>query len=207
MFTGLVKETGVILSVISNTEGKKLLLRSRELIKSMEVNDSISINGVCQTVVRIKGEAFEVQCVHTTLKKTTLGRMRPGVRVNLELALRWRDRMGGHLMQGHINGIGTVSSIRKTGKNSLVKFDLSSELFEYVIEEGSIAIDGVSLTVAEVFQEKNSFEVSIIPHTLEKTTFSNLKRGDKVNIEVDIVAKYVKNFLVKGTFGKDEKYI
>lgn len=198
MFTGLIKEKGVVAQVIPNVEGKRLFIESKKLIGNMDVDDSICVNGVCQTVVGKRGNIFEVQCVHTTLEKTTLGKLKRGSRVNLETALRWSDPMGGHLVQGHVNGVGRIKSIKKMGKNHLITFSSPAHFFRYIIDEGSITVDGVSLTVAQADREKNLFSVSIIPHTLEMTTFFELKVGDEVNVEVDVIAKYIENFLLTG---------
>ena len=203
MFTGLIKEKAVVAQVISNTEGKRLFIESEKLIGSLDIDDSVCVNGVCQTIIGKKGGIFEVQCVHTSLKKTTLGNLKIGYKVNLETALRWSDPLGGHLVQGHVNGIGRIKNIKATGKSRLITFCVLSHIFRYIIDEGSIAINGVSLTVAETDRKRGVFSVSIIPHTLEVTTFIELKVGDEVNVEVDMIAKYVENFL---SAGKERDY-
>ena len=149
--------------------------------------------------MNVDRDIFAVQAVHTTLQKTTFGGFRMGTKVNLEAALAVGERMGGHFVQGHINGVGIVSSVNKMGDNRLVEFKVSSDILKYVVEEGSIAIDGVSLTVAELSRSKSLFKVSVIPHTLEKTTFIDLKVGSKTNIEVDIIAKYIEQLIPKGS--------
>jgi riboflavin synthase len=197
MFTGLIKEIGILKSVETNREGKLLGIKSKDLIKEIGIDDSVSINGACQTVVKIKGDIFYVQAVHVTLEKTTFGALRPSNQVNLELSLRPMDRLGGHFVSGHVNGVGQISKITSQGKNYLITVKYSKDLEKYIIPEGSIAIDGISLTVA--YQKRGELTVSIIPHTYEKTTLGSKKVGDKVNLEVDLLAKYLEKLLPKRT--------
>ncbi|MFI5391388.1 MAG: riboflavin synthase [Bacteriovoracales bacterium] len=197
MFTGLIKEIGILKSVETNPEGKLLGIKSKDLIKEIGIDDSVSINGACQTVVKIKGDIFYVQAVHVTLEKTTFGALRPSNQVNLELSLRPMDRLGGHFVSGHVNGVGQISKITSQGKNYLITVKYSKDLEKYIIPEGSIAIDGISLTVA--YQKRGELTVSIIPHTYEKTTLGSKKVGDKVNLEVDLLAKYLEKLLPKRT--------
>jgi riboflavin synthase len=197
MFTGLIKEIGILKSVETNPEGKLLGIKSKDLIKEIGIDDSVSINGACQTVVKIKGDIFYVQAVHVTLEKTTFGALRPSNQVNLELSLRPMDRLGGHFVSGHVNGVGQISKITSQGKNYLISVKYSKDLEKYIIPEGSIAIDGISLTVA--YQKRGELTVSIIPHTYEKTTLGSKKVGDKVNLEVDLLAKYLEKLLPKRT--------
>jgi riboflavin synthase len=197
MFTGLVKEIGEIKSVVTNPEGKLLGIKSRELIKEIAIDDSVCVNGACQTVVKVKGDIFYVQAVHVTLEKTTFGNLKPGNPVNLELSLRPMDRLGGHFVSGHVNGTGQITKVQSQGKNWLITVKYPKELEKYIIQEGSIAIEGVSLTVA--YLKKGEMTVSIIPHTYEKTTLGSKKVGDKVNLEVDLLAKYIEKLLPKRT--------
>lgn len=197
MFTGLIKEIGEIKSIVPNPEGKLLGIKSRELIKEMAIDDSVCVSGACQTVVKIKGDIFYVQAVHVTLEKTTFGSLRARNLVNLELSLRPTDRLGGHFVSGHVNGTGQISKVVSQGKNYLITVKYPKELEKYIIQEGSIAIDGISLTVA--YQKKGEMTVSIIPHTYEKTTLGSKKVGDKVNLEVDLLAKYLEKLLPKRT--------
>ena len=200
MFTGIVKDMGTVVAKIPNREGCLFTVSSPNLIDEIAVDDSVAINGVCQTVISKKKQSFNVQCVHVSLEKTSLGKLKAGDKVNLELALRMSDRLGGHVVQGHVNGTGSVKSIKRLGENRLIAFRVPKELFRYIIPEGSIAINGVSLTVAKVFSEFNVFEVSVIPHTLDVTTFGSLKVGSVVNIEIDMVAKYIENFVKRGMY-------
>ena len=197
MFTGLIKEIGEIKSVVTNPEGKLLGIKSRELIKEIAIDDSVSVNGACQTVVKVKGDIFYVQAVHVTLEKTTFGSLKPGNPVNLELSLRPMDRLGGHFVSGHVNGTGQITKVLSQGKNWLITVKYPKELEKYIIQEGSIAIEGISLTVA--YLKKGEMTVSIIPHTYEKTTLGSKKVGDKVNLEVDLLAKYIEKLLPKRT--------
>jgi riboflavin synthase len=197
MFTGLIKEIGEIKSVVTNPEGRLLGIKSRELIKEIAIDDSVSVNGACQTVVKVKGDIFYVQAVHVTLEKTTFGSLKPGSPVNLELSLRPMDRLGGHFVSGHVNGTGQITKVLSQGKNWLITVKYPKELEKYIIQEGSIAIEGISLTVA--YLKKGEMTVSIIPHTYEKTTLGSKKVGDKVNLEVDLLAKYIEKLLPKRT--------
>ena len=193
MFTGLIKDIGTIVSVKSNSEGKEFVIKAPNLHKDIQIDDSVSTNGVCLTATEIKGEMFKIQAVHVTLEKTNIGKLKQGDKVNLELALRPMDRLGGHFVQGHVNGVGAIKSVNQRGKNWEITIDAPKELFRYIISEGSIAVDGISLTVARL--REREFTVSIIPHTYENTILHTKKIGDSVNIEVDMMAKHLENFL------------
>lgn len=198
MFTGLIKELGEVQSIQRNSEGKIVTFKSNDLITDMDIDDSVSINGACQTVILKSATTFSVQAVHTTLEKTTLGFLKAGDLVNMELALRLTDRLGGHLVQGHVNGIGTIVDIKNHGDNYVMNFAVTPELMKYMVKEGSITLHGTSLTISDLWREKNMAQVSIIPHTWNHTLFHKLWIGDKLNIEVDILAKYVENLLFYG---------
>jgi riboflavin synthase len=198
MFTGLVKEVSRIVEVKNIASGKQLYIESKTLLHDIEVDDSVSINGACQTVVKKNDNGFFVESVKTTLEKSTLGSLRSGDKVNLELAMRLGDRLGGHLVQGHVNGIGQAVSIKTIGENYELSFSLPQGLLRYVVLEGSITLDGVSLTVSAMNRESAVTQVSVIPHTWKNTVFNSLKVGDRLNIEVDILAKYVESLLHKG---------
>jgi len=195
MFTGLVKDIGKVKSITPNKEGVELVVESKELISMIEIDDSVSINGACQTATKVTGNNFTVQTIHVSLEKTTLGSLKPGDSVNLELALRMSDRLGGHLVQGHVNDVASIVSIDSKGKNYNVKVKVNPSQMKYIVKEGSITIDGISLTVADTDFENSLFTVSIIPHTWENTILHNHKVGSKINIEVDILGKYVENLL------------
>ena len=193
MFTGLIQEVGTIHSVNQNDEGKEFYIKAPKLIKDIKIDDSIATNGCCLTATQIKGETFKVQAIHMTLEKTAIGNLKAGDKVNLELSLRPQDRLGGHFVQGHVNAMGQIKQIKKIGENWEIEVSFPHQLRKYMISEGSIALDGISLTIAKLSPE--SFTVAIIPHTLEKTTLGTKKVGDHLNLEVDMIAKYIENFL------------
>lgn len=193
MFTGLIKDIGIIKSIHSNAEGKEFIIQSKKLYSEIQIDDSVATNGVCLTATEIKGDTFKIQAVHVTLEKTNIGSLKVGDKVNLELALRPMDRLGGHFVQGHVNGVGKVKGINPRGNNYEITMQAPAHLFKYMIPEGSIAIDGISLTISKL--TSNDFSVSLIPHTFENTIFHTKKIGDSVNIEVDMMAKYLENFL------------
>jgi len=195
MFTGIVKEIGTVVEVTANAEGKLFTVSSKSLIELMSIDDSVSINGACQTVIEKKSNSFRFQSVHVTLEKTNLGQLKIGSPVNMELALRPMDFMGGHLVQGHVNCLGILRVVKNTGNNFVATFEVPLDQMKYIVKEGSITINGVSLTVAEINRAENRFSVSIIPHTWTQTTLANYKIGEALNIEVDIIAKYLENLI------------
>lgn len=194
MFTGLIKDIGTIKAITPNSTGKEFLIEAPEIYSMIQIDDSVATNGCCLTATEVQGKTFKVQAVHVTLEKTNLGKLCIGDKVNLELALRPIDRLGGHFVQGHINGVGRVQAILHRGNNWEFTINCPKELFKYMISEGSIAIDGISLTIARLTD--TSFTVSIIPHTYENTILHSKKVGDSVNIEVDMMAKYLENFMI-----------
>ncbi len=196
MFTGIIQEEGRIVAARRVGGGVHLTVSAPESCKELKVNESVSVNGVCQTVIGVEGATFTVEAVEETLRKTTLGDLLAGSVVNLELPLRLSDRLGGHLVQGHVDCVGTIGSLEKKESSWLMAVDFPKEFTKYVIPVGSIAVDGVSLTVARV--EGSRFVVSIIPHTLEKTTLSQAKAGRKVNLEFDLVGKYIEKLFEGG---------
>ena len=187
MFTGLVAATGKVSSAERGPDG--LILRvETPLAGELSSGDSIAVNGVCLTAVEIDERGFRADVMEETIGRSTLGLVRPSDHVNLELPLRVGDRLGGHIVQGHVDGMGMVDSIDDDGFSRRVRITTPPETLRYVVEKGSIAVDGVSLTVADV--DDFGFTVALIPETLERTTFANRKPGDVVNLEVDIMAKY-----------------
>tara|TARA_B100001971_G_scaffold215190_1_gene259636 strand:+ start:67718 stop:68347 length:630 start_codon:yes stop_codon:yes gene_type:complete len=193
MFTGLIKEIGTIKSIKPNSSGKEFIIQAPKLMQEIAIDDSIATNGVCLTATELLEDAFKIQAVHVTLEKSNLGKLKVGDKVNLELALRPMDRLGGHFVQGHVNGIGRFTKILQKGNNWEMSLSAPKDLFKYMINEGSIAIDGISLTLAKVTETE--ITVSIIPHTYENTILHTKKIGDSVNIEVDMMAKYLENFM------------
>lgn len=198
MFTGLIKDIGKIAAITQNREGKRFRILSPKLTPEIKIDDSVSVNGVCQTAIEVKNDTFDIQAVHISLEKTTLGQLRPGDSVNLELALRPMDRMGGHFVSGHVNGVISIHKIENQGKNFILSLELPEKFRRYIIPEGSVCLNGISLTVSSVSSNFNQFQVSIIPHTWDNTVLHQLKIGDKLNIEVDILAKYIENLLRHG---------
>ena len=193
MFTGLVADLGSVAAVDATADGLRLKLRTR-LAAEVGEGDSVAVNGVCLTATAVDGDAFATDVMHETLQRSTLGAIEAGERVNLELAVRAADRLGGHIMQGHVDGVATVAAVREDGFARVVTVRADDPaLLRYVVHKGSIALDGVSLTVARI--DDQSFDVSLIPETLERTTLGRAKNGDVVNLELDIVAKYVEKLI------------
>jgi riboflavin synthase len=194
MFTGLVEDLGTVAAVDATDDGVRLTLESR-LARELGEGDSIAVNGVCLTAVGICGERFGADVMHETLRRSSLGEVVAGSRVNLELALRADARLGGHMMQGHVDGVGAVTAVRPDGFARVVTVEADPSLLRYVVEKGSIAVDGVSLTVARVGD--GDFDVSLIPETLERTNLGRAEPGAPVNLEVDILAKYVEKLVTR----------
>jgi len=188
MFTGLIREVG---RVVSFEDGRLTIASAQEA----ELGDSIAIDGVCLTVVAHEEGTLAFQAVPETLARTSLGTLEAGSRVNLEPALRAGDPLGGHYVQGHVDGVGSVRSVEPEGEGKRIWTDAPAELLRYVAEKGSIALQGTSLTVAAI--DERGFAVALIPHTLQETTLDGLAPGDKVNLEVDVLAKYVERLLLR----------
>jgi riboflavin synthase len=191
VFTGLVEDRGALVSRTVCGPGARLVFRSK--LDRLKLGESISIDGACLTVAAIKDDTFDVDASHETLSLTTLGELEPGSEVNLERALQVGDRLGGHIVTGHVDGVGTLRSRKSVGESVVMSFSLPKELSKLVAKKGSISVSGVSLTVNEIDLE--GFEVTIIPHTLKETTLGNLRARSRVNIEVDLVARYVQRLL------------
>ena len=188
MFTGLVADVGTVEAVDAAGEGSRLRVRTG-LSAELERGDSIAVNGVCLTATEVDDERFSADVMSETLRRSSLAGVRAGDGVNLELPLRASDRLGGHVVQGHVDGVGSVVEARDDGFARVVAIAADPDLLRYVVEKGSIAVDGVSLTVAAV--EDGRFTVSLIPETLERTTLGSASEGARVNLEVDVFAKYV----------------
>lgn len=193
MFTGLIEELGTVKGIRSQAGGMRLSITGKTVLDGMKAGDSIAVNGACLTVVEMSHSLFGADVSKETLTKTTLGRLRVGDRVNLERAMRPTDRLGGHLVAGHVDAVGVIRTIERTGEASLFTFEAPPEVLRYLIYKGSIAIDGISLTVNEVQGER--FTVTLIPHTARQTTLGFKKAGDPVNLEADMIGKYVEKFL------------
>lgn len=197
MFTGLIEDIGRIKKIRGKIDGCEFSIETS--LKEIFEGDSIAIDGVCLTVKEIEGSIFKVDCSKETLKVTTLKEKEEGQRVNIERALRLDRRLGGHLVLGHIDGVGRIKEKRREGDSILITIEFPHELEIYVVKKGSIAVDGISLTVNEV--NDNKFTVNIIPYTALKTTIAEKRKGEKVNIEVDIIGKYVEKLLRRGGLG------
>jgi riboflavin synthase len=192
LFTGLVADLGTVAEVHATNDGVRLAIES-ELARELSEGDSVSVNGVCLTAVGLCGDRFGADVMNETLRRSSLGEVRAGSRVNLELPLTPDARLGGHFVQGHVDGVGAIAAVREDGFARIVTIDADPDLLRYVVEKGSITVDGVSLTVARV--DDGSFDVSLIPETLERTTLGAAVAGVPVNLEVDILAKYVEKLV------------
>jgi riboflavin synthase len=188
VFTGLVADLGTVADVETTGDGVRLRVES-PLAAELSEGDSVAVNGVCLTAVEPDGDGFSADVMEETLRRSSLGPLGTGDTVNLELPLRAGDRLGGHIVQGHVDGTGEVESVREEGLSRVVRIAAPDELLRYVVEKGSIAVEGVSLTVSAV--DGDAFEVSLIPETLERTTLGAAAPGRTVNLEVDVLAKYV----------------
>jgi len=193
MFTGIVEAVGTVAAVESGEDLTRLVVEAAAIADGVKPGDSIAVNGGCLTVTSIRDGRFAFQAVAETLARTALGDLRVGSRVNLERALRAGDRLDGHIVQGHVDGIGTVRRWIQAGNDVRLQIDCDPDLADCVVEKGSIAIDGVSLTVAALLP--SGFEVALIPHTLEATTLRDREPHDRVNLEADVLGKYVKRYL------------
>jgi riboflavin synthase len=196
MFTGIVEEIGRIESASRGGSFATLVIGARTVLEGTRIGDSISVHGACQTVTEIGDSSFTVQSVEETIRRSTLGALKRGSRVNLERSIKAGDRFGGHIVMGHVDCTGRVVKTAGTRENILLTIALPGELSRFVAEKGSITIDGVSLTVSHAAGVE--FGVSVIPHTLGATTLSDLRTGDQVNLEVDIIARYVDRLMAGG---------
>lgn len=193
MFTGIIEEIGTILAIKKGTRSAVLTIKAEKVMKDMHVGDSIAVNGVCLTVISFENGQFDADVMPETLNRSSLGRQKSGGHVNLERAMAVDKRFGGHIVTGHIDGTGTIREIKRDDNAVWYTINAEDKIMRYIIEKGSIAIDGISLTVAQT--EKNNFKVSIIPHTMQKTVLEEKKKGDIVNLENDCIGKYVEHLL------------
>lgn len=199
MFTGLIGELGSVRSLMGDTSGYKLEITAKKILDNLKLGDSIAVNGVCLTVVKNTIDSFTVDVMPETLRHTNLGKLHISEKVNLERTLRLCDGLEGHLVSGHVEGTGRILHRQDEGNAILFRIGCAETLTHYIVKKGSVAVDGISLTVADV--EKNNFIVSIIPHTAAVTTLGFKNIGDWVNIETDIIGRYIEKFI-----GKDDKF-
>lgn len=193
MFTGIVEEIGTIQGIKKGNKSSKLLIKANKVLDKTNLGDSICTNGVCLTVTNLDKNTFEADVMAETLRRSNLGDLSIGSNVNLERALSLQTRLGGHIVSGHIDGVGEVLSLVKEDNATWVSIKASNDILKYIVEKGSIAIDGISLTVAYV--DDSIFKVSIIPHTKDETTLLTKKCGETVNLECDVIGKYVEKLL------------
>jgi riboflavin synthase len=194
VFTGLVQDLGKVIAVDATDDGARLAV-STSLASELSEGDSVAVNGVCLTATRIEDGVFSADVMHESLRRSSLAEIGEGSAVNLELPLRATDRLGGHVVQGHVDGVAHVRGVEDDGFARVVTFDAPPGLLRYMVEKGSIAVDGVSLTVSAI--DDGSFSVSLIPETLERTTLGGAAYGHRVNIEVDVLAKYVEKLVTR----------
>ena len=188
MFTGLISDLGRVTALERSGDGARVRIET-QLAAELNDGDSVAVNGVCLTATRVDGGSFEAEAMNETLTRTSLAALQNGSQVNLELPLRAGDRLGGHVVQGHVDGVGEVTAVVDDGFARRVRIEATDDVLRYIVEKGSIAVDGVSLTVAEL--DPRSFTVSLIPETLERTTLGSVQPAQTLNLEVDVLAKYV----------------
>ena len=193
MFTGLVEEIGKLENKIPEGLGYRMIISASKVLDDLEIGSSISVNGTCLTVVKLEKNTFSVEAIEETLKKTNLGELKTGGKVNLERSLKVDARLGGHFVLGHIDTTGEILDVKELSNSHFVKISFPKKFRQYLIYVGSVAIDGISMTVAEL--SGNTFSVGIIPHTWEETIFSTRKAGDTVNLEFDVLGKYVERIM------------
>ena len=199
MFTGLIEEIGIISSVAKQSQDAVISVTCAKILDDLKLGDSVAIDGACQTVVKLRPNGFDVEAVKETLDLTTFNDYKSGRKVNLERAMLANGRFGGHIVSGHIDGVGIFRRKENQGLADVYYFEASENVAKYIVYKGSICINGVSLTIASI--DRNIFSISVIPMTLQETNLPDLKIGDKVNLESDILAKYVEKFVL----AKDNK--
>ncbi len=204
MFTGIVEEVGTV-KTVQKGSSSFIKIQADKIFEDIHLGDSIAVNGVCLTVTDFDGKVFTADVMNETLSRSSLGALKNGSHVNLERAMAANGRFGGHIVSGHIDGTGTVTEIKNDGIAVWYTISASPEIMRYIVEKGSIAIDGISLTVAKVTE--NTFSVSIIPHTAQQTILSEKKTGDVVNLENDIVGKYVEKLILPVSDNKKQSSI
>ena len=191
MFTGIVEEVGVVAKISENA----MTIQASKVMKDLKLGDSIAVNGACLTAVTLNGGGFSVDLSPETMRRTSLGQLSEGRPVNLERALLASDRMGGHIVQGHVDGTGRIVSTRTEGDSIIFRISVPKRLNRYIVEKGFVAVDGISLTVVK--RSASSFTIAVIPYTLNNTNLASLSVGSRVNLETDILAKYIESLLAR----------
>lgn len=202
MFTGIIEEIGTVKSIDKGDKSAKLAIQANQIFTDLILGDSVAVNGVCLTVSNLGGELFEADTMAETLNRTDLSTLKPGSKVNLERAMSVNDRFGGHIVSGHIDGTGTITNTKRNDNAIEITISTTRKITRYIVEKGSVAIDGISLTVVKVWDDH--FQVSVIPHTGKSTTLLNKSAGSTVNIENDIVGKYIERFCTVSNTSKQE---
>lgn len=199
MFTGIVEETGTVVSFEEGASAWRLVLDADKVVSDLQLGDSVAVNGCCLTVVEIEGKRLAFDLLAESVRLTSINGIGPGGKVNLERALLPSTRMGGHFVSGHVDGTGVIEAIEPRGKDRFFRIKPETANLKYVVHKGSITVDGISLTVAEV--DENGFAIWLIPHTMEMTNLHTKKAGDLVNLEYDLIAKYVEKLFAPATEG------
>lgn len=193
MFTGIIEEIGTVKELKQNGSDALIVVECKKVLEDTKIGDSIAIEGVCQTVIKIGSNSFSAQVSSETLKVTTFSKLKTGSKVNLERALTLSSRLGGHIVSGHVDGLGKIRNIQKLSDFYNIKIEVEKDLTKYIAKKGSITINGISLTVADIIS--NEVEIALIPHTFENTSLNSIKSGDYVNVETDVLAKYIEKIL------------
>jgi riboflavin synthase len=196
MFTGIIEEVGEVKELKALAKGARIVVLCDRILEELEIGESVAVNGVCLTAVEHKKGSFAADISEESLERSTLGRLHRGTAVNLERALSLRSRLGGHIVQGHVDGVGRVKEVSAAGEGRVYSFSVPGQLEDYLVEKGSIAVDGISLTISSL--SEGWFSVAAIPHTVEMSNLKGVKVGDAVNLEVDIIAKYVRRYMERG---------
>ena len=203
MFTGLIEEIGVVKSITKGRNSARITILANKILKNSKLGDSIAVNGVCLTIDEMKSDSFSSDIMFTTMGKTNLGKLSSGCKVNLERAVALGERLGGHLVSGHIDCTGTIINKKESDIAIVLEILLPDEYIHYIVSQGSVTLDGVSLTVAK--KTEKSFSVSLIPHTAKETIIAAKKSGDSLNIETDIIGKYIESLILKNKINNGSK--